>query len=465
MPYTTAKFTAPEVSPRFGPFFRSALTCIVMTICLTMTVHCRAADMSSPDPSLLDKGKAYLMSGNFNAAYDTFFTLFTQTPGDPNVNFYLGRSAFEAGDYEAALMAFERVLMHTPDAQRIKLEMARCYVKLRAYEMARKLFREVEATKPPAPVKERIQQIMAQMREAEKRHFLNGMFLLDVGYDNNAATAPSDSTSQDIYPDLPALNVDEAISDIIYTQVGSLNYRFKMTDTLFSWETSGIIYNALYNDESDLNINYFYGSTGPVFHTRRFSLDVKGHGYHTLLDGVDYLTTFGGSSKASFLIGSHYLTSLSLAWEKRNYVGEIPEDKDADNISVTNTHNVMMGPAAISLTIGYETEDAENESNSYDRLEAGIAYMHQLPFQIKLNAAFSLQKDDYKEKIDDSTRDKRSDTINTYRAGISKSFWYSSENKLSLTGFIDYTFTDAQSNLDLYDYTQNNIHAGCTFVF
>lgn len=60
--------------------------------------------------------------GEFDRAYQEYHRLFLSDPGNPEINFSLGRAAFEAGDFEAAVMAFERVLMARPDAVRVKLE-------------------------------------------------------------------------------------------------------------------------------------------------------------------------------------------------------------------------------------------------------------------------------------------------------------------------------------------------------
>jgi len=460
-----------EISWRLKPTLLLFSIMIAALICLSPG----GAEAEETPKTLFDQGKVYFNSGDFKAAYDTFFTLFKQNPGDLDVNFYLGRSAFEKGDYEAAIMAFERILISQPDATRVKLEIARCHLKLGANEVAKKIFNDVLETNPPDEVKQNIRNLLASVRESEKKHFFSGLISLGVGWDDNAATAPSKTTiyySQDVVDtstglatqlELPT-TVDGAESDIIYSHTALLNYQFRVPETWFSWNSTAIIYNSVYTEDGELNINYFSGNTGPAFQSNRFTMDVKGLVYHLLLDGVEYLTAFGASSSASFLFSPHYLTNLSLKWETRNYVGDIPIDKDSSNVNITNGHIIRIGPSTIGLTFAGEKEDAENDENSYDRFETALSYMHQLPYNINASAGYTFQKSDYKEKTFPSYP-KRSDKIHTYRAGISKIFWQSDSRKLSLLGALDYTFTDATSNQDLYDYTKNAINLSGTFIF
>ncbi|VFU18147.1 hypothetical protein SCFA_770033 [anaerobic digester metagenome] len=86
--------------------------------------------------------------GEFDRAYQEYHRLFLSDPGNPEINFSLGRAAFEAGDFEAAVMAFERVLMARPDAVRVKLEIGRCYFHLGSLEAAKRYFDEIMAVDP-----------------------------------------------------------------------------------------------------------------------------------------------------------------------------------------------------------------------------------------------------------------------------------------------------------------------------
>lgn len=429
---------------------------------------------AAPSQTPFDTGKLYFNSGDFKAAYETFFALFKKDPGNPEVNFYLGRSAFEKGDYEAAIMAFERVLIHTPDTGRAKLEIARCHLKLGSREMAKKLLKEVLETGPPADVKKNIESLLSTIQGSQKKNRFNGMLSLAAGWDDNAAAAPTQSiinyslsqidetgaVTEITYP----YTLPDAASDTIYSQTALLNHTYQPPDTIFSWRSTAILYNALYSENSELNINYFSGGTGPAIQTDRFYMDLKGFANHMLLDGSGYLTALGASSTASFLFTPRYLSSLTLKWENRDYSGDIPEEKDSDNLNITNAHTLRIGRSLFGITIAGETEAAENDGYSYDRVESGVAYAFEFPYEITASTGYTFQKSDYKE-TDELLLNKRSDKIHIMRAGISKIFWRSAMRRMALSGFLDYAFTDAQSNQAPYDYTKNVVTLGGTFIF
>ena len=50
-------------------------------------------------------------SGDFKASYEILSKLYMDNLSDADLNFHLGRSAYETGHYEMALAAFERVEM------------------------------------------------------------------------------------------------------------------------------------------------------------------------------------------------------------------------------------------------------------------------------------------------------------------------------------------------------------------
>ena len=434
----------------------------------------RKAYGAAPLQTRFEKGKNDFNAGNYKAAYEIFFTLFKQNPGNPEINFYLGRAAFEKGDYEAAIMAFERVLIHTPDTGRAKLEIARCHLKLGSREMGKKLLKEVLEPDPPLDVKKNIEALLSTIQESQKKNHFNGMLSLSVGWDDNAAAAPTQSII-----DYTLSQIDEsgavtditfpyilpdAESDIIYSQTALLNHAYAPPDSIFSWRSTAILYNALYAEKSDLNINYLSLGAGPALQKGRFYMDLKGFYNDMLLDGAQYLSSPGASATASFLFTPRYLSSLTLKWEKRDYSGEIPKDKDSSNLNATNAHTLRIGRSILGFTIAYETEDAKNDEYSYDRLESGIAYAFEFPYDITASTGYSFQKSDYKE-TDELLLNKRSDKIHTLRAGISKIFWRSAMGGMSLSGFLDYALTDAQSNQAPYDYKKNVVTIGGAFIF
>ncbi len=78
---------------------------LITTVVLVLTSVAYATAQNATES--FKKGKYFFDNGKYQEAYDYFFKAFQEAPGNPNINFYLGRAAFEKGDYEAAVMAFD----------------------------------------------------------------------------------------------------------------------------------------------------------------------------------------------------------------------------------------------------------------------------------------------------------------------------------------------------------------------
>ena len=402
-------------------------------------------------------------SGRLNEAWDICSKLFENDPGNPDINFQMGRISFAKGDYESAIMAYERILIMDPNATRIKLEMARCYLSLGSKETARQLFREVLDTNPPENVKKNIYSFLAAIKKSEKKHFFTGIISFGTLWDDNAATAPSHTEHQ--LPDYSYIFTTEPEkADYIYSSTVLLNYLFKPPETYFSWKASAIGYNATYNDNKELNLNYFSGTTGPYFQGKKLGVNILGLLNHLILDEEEYLTSFGAETTLSYLLTKYYMAELGFKWEKRNYVGQIPLEKDSNNYNINMGHILAIGPYTCHLKVEYEIEDAQKKYNSYKRIDPSLNVFFKLPYDITLTGRYTYQYTKYDEDNPDYQKTRLDDT-HEYSAGISKIFWRSKYNTGNFSGIINYSYTDAISNIAIYDYHKNTVNCGMTLAF
>lgn len=103
-------------------------------------------------------------SGQAQRAYELAAAQQAERAGDPVFDFTFGLAAIESGHPQDALFAFERVLDAQPLDQRARLELARAHFMLGNYEQARQLFETVQASNPPARVRDNIQHFLDQMK-------------------------------------------------------------------------------------------------------------------------------------------------------------------------------------------------------------------------------------------------------------------------------------------------------------
>jgi tetratricopeptide (TPR) repeat protein len=82
----------------------------------------------------------YYKNKNYQESYKLFNILFKKNLNDPNINFYLGRNAFELQKYQEALVAYERVLFEKPDSLRTQFEVGKTHFFNQDYKSAKSVF-------------------------------------------------------------------------------------------------------------------------------------------------------------------------------------------------------------------------------------------------------------------------------------------------------------------------------------
>lgn len=390
--------------------------------------------------------------------------MFTQDPADVNINFYLGRAAFINRDFESAIMAFERVLIARPDAYRAKLEMARSYFLMGSYAAAHQYFKEVLENGPPENVRLNIEGFISAIKSTEKRHFLSGSISTGCDWDDNVNVAPSSAEIEirnDIGQSIP-VTIDDAKRDEIFTSMANFSYVYKDPDGLSAWKVSCVNYNALYNDEEDLDINYFSFKAGLSVQGRAISWDVYALLDHLNLDYDQYMRTHGTGTSLLLGISQGLVLSMDAKFRKKNYY-ETP-DKDAKNISLSLNPVYVLGFNRLSASLAGEMEDAQEDVNTYKRGSFGLGYGRQLPYLTTLSLNYTYQCTDYDDE-NPLFGKRRSDDVQYFSAGLTKTLWQTQKKDMGLNLGVNYTYTTSRSNIDLYTYTKNVISSSLSFVF
>ncbi|MCK9490889.1 MAG: surface lipoprotein assembly modifier [Sulfurimonas sp.] len=123
---------------------------------------------------------------DYKASYEILREIYLQKLSDANLNFYLGRSAFEIGNYEMALGAFERVEMLDPASLANKLQMARTYFMLKMYEDSEIAFKEVlENPNLPQNLRTNVELYLSSVTKVQQKSFTYATINLDWIYDSN----------------------------------------------------------------------------------------------------------------------------------------------------------------------------------------------------------------------------------------------------------------------------------------
>jgi len=174
----------------------------------------------------------------YEKSYLLLEELFNIKANDININFYLGRSAYEIKKYDEAISAYERFLFEKPNNYRVKLEMARSLFMTKSFKEAKKLFLEVKKDpKIPKASLVIIEYYLQLIDKSISKHFFNGVVMLGVIYDSNIGNQDESSLREFFKEFLGSTydpNADIQVNDdsAWYNQeIAILNYKYKLNNS------------------------------------------------------------------------------------------------------------------------------------------------------------------------------------------------------------------------------------------
>jgi len=405
-------------------------------------------------------GQAAFERGDFVQAFDIFQTLVRQQPGDPEQDFWLGRSAFESGDYEAAIFAFERVLIADPTADRVRLELARTQYQIGDYEAARSNFDRVLSNQPPANVKQNIDLFLQQIDRSTQKHNLNGVFSIAVSYDDNVYVSPVEDEIETVIGNVTlAGNGATPEEDVVNRNTLQLTHLYRRHPKAIGWMTSGLLHNALYSAEEDLNLTLAGVTTGPIWQQGDQQTKIQGSFNILTLDEERYLSVAGVSAEHSRALTPRLMATFSGQLSRLNYVND---GRDANQYRFDIKPILKLGAGQLLTTVGGEFNEAKDDQYSYLRGTLQMRYQQPLPWKLSSELSVRLQATDYDGEVGLFGK-AREDRLRELSLGLSRPLWQKQGTRLlaQLLG----TITKVNSNIDLYEYDKQVISLTLSYQF
>ncbi len=425
---------------------------------MLMPGDARAGEMES-NP-LYSKGVAHYHQGEYKLAFVLLYELFREAPGNPEVNFFLGRSAFETGDYETAVFAFERILIAEPENQRARLEMARAYWKMGSLEEASRLFKEVLESNPPDKVKSNIEPYLLAIEKSRKRHFVNLSVTTGINFDDNLSVSPVDDIlTIPALGDLP-VNVDGAESGHYVPLSLAFHHRYPFEGIQGYWKNTAQTYFTRYPGHDDLEVDYFSFSTGCGMTYGRFEFGLFPEGYVILLDSQRYNRAIGTTLHLVFFPSGKQKAEVTGFIRDKNFYQD--NDRDGLEIGVDVKYAFYAGKVAISPKLYFKQEAADNDLLGYDRYGAGLSMALPLPYHFNAYSGYYFEYDEYKDE-DELFNTTRRDKTHSITAGLSKKFQMT-DRFLFLTG-VAHTWETVDSSISLYEYERNVTRIYLSLIF
>ena len=217
----------------------------------------------------------------YEQSYTQLNELFNIKSDNLNINFYLGRSAYETKRYDQAVSAFERFLFEEPNNNRVKVEMARSFFMTKTYKESKKLLLEVKKdSKIPATTLKVVNHYLRMIDKKISKHNVSGILMLGIIKDSNINSRSNHESfsnvyvpSSDIYLDLT--NSTEGADNWYNQEVALLTHKYKLDDTK-NIRQDFLIYNKDSFDsayDSTKVTLYSYSPALSVKHNEKLTID------------------------------------------------------------------------------------------------------------------------------------------------------------------------------------------------
>jgi tetratricopeptide (TPR) repeat protein len=393
------------------------------------------------------EAKKLYSAQSYKASYEILLNLYLSTLDDPEINFYLGRSAYEIGEYPMALAAFERVKDLDPNNIPNQLELAKTQYRVKLLDESKLQFEEIlKAPSLTKNVQKTVEYYLSSIARQQQRGFLFANAKAGFLYDSNVNYGASDDTYT--LPGFGTFSANNPISDTAHEESMGLTYLYDighLGGAIVRNELS--IYHRNYLDEDDYDMVLFSYYPAMIWNDQR--------SMYELIGGIDRFTLGNKSYYASYTLNPKWTYTLSPALRpilsfkagtKKYFefedldskIGEIDLGLEYYPTSYSVLRTDIMGSRQIK-------NQGHRIDVDYNEYGISLLYTHQIfPMNI-IQLRTHIKKREY---------DDYSTLFQSYRTDTT---WYGS---LNLIQRINKTFsaglvtscTNANSTLSVYDY-------------
>ena len=412
----------------------------------------------------LDKGIQLFQSGQYTASYNLLLDIFEQDPENIELNFYLGRAAFEIKQYEMAIMAYERILIVSPFENRVKLELARSFHAIGANNTARQYCYDVMATNPPDVVKINIKSFLAVIDKSEQTHFLKGQVTFGVAWNNNVWASPATGNIATVIGDIMLTGPSaQKTQDWVYNTSLSLDHTYRFLDRNMVWKTDAIVYNGLYNATSALDLRVFGGVTGPEWISGNKRQGLKILFKQIELGNKGYMHSAGVKLFKDYMVSPVMMARAGSQFEIKNFKDN--PGINAENMALFVDFSYPTQICRFGFGLRIEKESASDDENSYRRVQSTLSVSKKLLFGIEGSGGYRYQFSRHDEAATLFVKE-REDHQHSVGLTLGRTLWRSSGHPLrTIKMVMDYQHIWNFSNLDLYEYTQDVAQISVAYTF
>jgi len=304
---------------------------------------------------------SFYKNKNYEVSYEIFNALFMHNLEDKKINFYLGRSAFELKRYDEAYSAFERILIKYPNENRAKLEIARIDFIQGKYKSSKKRFLELKKQNLPKNVQKNIDMYLAKIAQKTQKSFINGIYMVGVGYDTNINNR---ATSDTFYIPSNSLTYTNTTKDKSSANIYSalvLNHKYQYKDDI-TIKNDFLVYAKSVLEDSYKNVGFLSYSPSVDISYDKLSVQYGAFVDFLRYENKYYMNTYGINPSLSYLYSSK--TKINVAFKYQNKLNKIDENKSKDSINKSisiNVSNILNKQYTLNTKLNFEDESKKDD--------------------------------------------------------------------------------------------------------
>ncbi|QSZ40861.1 tetratricopeptide repeat protein [Sulfurimonas aquatica] len=417
-----------------------------------------AETITAEKASQYEKAKTLFTDKKYEMAYDAFYKLFQENLQDPNINFYLGRTAYMLKKFDLSISAYERVLNIDENSIRVKLEIAKCYFELKRYEESKELFTQVLTNDLPTNVKQNINMYLSAIKAKTKQNFFSGSLVAGINYDTNIYNYANEQN------DINTFNSTATIKDsLAHQEALALNHTYKISDAM-NFKNSLILYSKSILEDHDRDIVLAqYTPALAVSYASDFIVDYALSFSRIWLGFKPFITYYGIHPRVKYIYSNTTSLETSLKYQKK--------DMDLVNTHLGTLDFTLQHIASDKLMLMlYSQLYSERKFSSkftdidYDMLYVALSGAYRYTVNINLDLKMVYSKREYKDSwVQDvnllNTQEVRSD--DEYQFMLNTTYSYSKHVLFNL----NYIHTKHFSNIPLREFDKDSITTNVIVLF
>jgi hypothetical protein len=371
--------------------------------------------------------------------------------GNPEFDFQYGIASIDAGHASEGILALERYILNFPDNARARLELARGYFTLGEDVQAREEFEAVKKLNPPAPVQAAIERYIDAIRAREGRYTTTSSFYLETGAgrDSNINGGVANATiSLPVLGSVTVANTGVEMADnfshlaaggqiskpvaVGITLLGGVNYDSKYYRSNPAYDMGSLNASAGVAVRDDANLFRFNTSANALN-----------------IDRIRYRDMVGVSGEWLRQLDELQSISSALQYARMTYLGA-NEVRNANVVGGSAGYRKIFASTwqpVINISINGSQERNQRERSDLGRnisgASLGVSLSPHPQWGINLDGNYQASLYNGPDTIMSTTR---LDTNRTYNLNVT----YLLSKSFSIRS--DVSFSDNQSNLELYSY-------------